>query len=291
MVTTEFICGRRSKSRRPPSEPTRAEDKATTRKNGMDHVVIVLPTYNEAENIGKLLDAIQNQARRLENSRLSVVVVDDLSPDGTGEIVSQYSKQRPNVYLLGGEEKRGLGTAYKRGIFYAINELGADIVFEMDADFSHDPNDIPRLLKVASEGSDFAVGSRYVPGGSIPDNWSALRKANSRWGNIFARHIAGLRNIRDCTSGYRAIRTDLLRKIDLNKLAVTGYAFQMSLLHAAVQSGAVVSEIPIRFTDRVRGESKIGMSDIVEFMINSFEIRLSMIFKRIFKRRAKRVSD
>lgn len=285
------MCGRSSTSRRPLSEPTGAEDKATTRKNGMDHVVIVLPTYNEAENIGELLDAIQNQAQRLENSRLSVVVVDDLSPDGTGEIVSEYSKQHPNVYLLGGEKKRGLGTAYKRGMFYAIDELGADIVFEMDADFSHDPNDIPRLLKVTSQGSDFAVGSRYVPGGSIPDNWSALRKANSRWGNIFARHIAGLRNIRDCTSGYRAIRTDLLRKIDLDKLAVTGYAFQMSLLHEAVQNGAVVSEIPIRFTDRMRGESKIGMSDIVEFMINSFEIRLSMIFKRIFKRRAKRVSD
>jgi dolichol-phosphate mannosyltransferase len=157
----------------------------------------------------------------------------------------------------------------------------------MDADFSHDPGDIPRLLTALADGSDFVIGSRYVPGGSIPSNWSAFRKANSKWGNIFARYIAGLRGVRDCTSGYRAIRASTLLKIELSNLAVTGYAFQMSLLHAAVNCGATVTEIPIKFADRVRGESKIGIADIVEFMIKSFEIRLSMIFKR----RAKRAED
>lgn len=252
----------------------------------MDHVVIVLPTYNEGGNIGKLLDAIQNQARRLGDARLSVLVVDDLSPDNTAEIVREHSQKHTNVHLLGGEKKRGLGTAYKRGFLHAINDLHADIVFEMDADFSHDPDDIPRLLQALRDGSDFAVGSRYVPGGSIPDNWSVLRKVNSKWGNIFARYIAGLHNVRDCTSGYRAIQTSTLRKIDIRKLAATGYSFQMSLLHEAVRQGAVVSEIPINFTDRVHGESKIGMADIVEFIINSFLIRLSMMFGR--QRRANR---
>ena len=253
----------------------------------MEHVVIVLPTYNEAENIGRLLEEIQNQAERVGEFRLSVLVVDDLSPDKTGAIVTEYSKQHKNVFILGGTRKRGLGTAYKRGILHAIEHLKADIVFEMDADFSHDPGDIPRLLRALADGSDFAIGSRYVPGGSIPSNWSAFRKANSRWGNIFARYIAGLRGVRDCTSGYRAIRASTLLKIELNKLAVTGYAFQMSLLHAAVSCGATVTEIPIRFADRIRGESKIGIADIIEFMIKSFEIRLSMIFKR----RAKRIAD
>src|SRR5213594_1291886 len=151
-------------------------------QSNMDHAVIVLPTYNEAENIGRLLEEIQNQAERVGEVRLSVLVVDDLSPDDTGAIVTEYSKEHENVFLLGGTRKHGLGTAYKRGIRHAIEHLRADIVFEMDADFSHDPGDIPRLLTALADGSDFAIGSRYVPGGSIPSNWSAFRKANSKWG-------------------------------------------------------------------------------------------------------------
>jgi len=180
--------------------------------------------------------------------------------------------------LLGGAKKSGLGTAYKRGFAHALNRLDADVVFEMDADFSHDPNDIPRLLAALREGSDFVIGSRYVPGGSIPDNWAYWRKANSKWGNVFARYIAGLPEVKDCTSGFRAIRGAKLREIDVDRLAVSGYAFQMNLLDQAVKQGFRVSEIPIKFTDRVHAKSKLGFGDIVEFIINAFRIRLSLWF-------------
>lgn len=147
----------------------------------MKHAVIVLPTYNEKENIVRLLDAIQSQRYRLNGTKLSVLVVDDSSPDGTGEIVHNYSQKYPDVQLLNGTKKQGLGTAYIRGFKYAIEKLEADVIFEMDADFSHDPDDIPRLLTEALNGSDFVIGSRYTFGGSIPNNWSGLRKANSKW--------------------------------------------------------------------------------------------------------------
>ena len=248
----------------------------TSSQTEADHVVIVLPTYNERENIAGLLKAILSQRACLENVTLSVLVVDDSSPDGTADVVQEYSKHDANVHLLGGAKKRGLGAACRRGFDYAINHLKADVIFEMDADFSHDPDDIPRLLAELRNGSDFVVGSRYVPGGSIPDNWAFWRKANSKWGNVFARHVAGMPHIKDCTSGYRAIRVNALQRIDLDKLAVTGYAFLMSLLHEAVISGMRVSEIPIKFTDRVHAKSKLGMGDVVEFIIKVFRIRLSL---------------
>jgi len=243
-----------------------------------DRVVIVLPTYNEKENIGRLLDAILRQGERLSDARLVILVVDDSSPDGTADVVEEYSKRHSNIHLLGGAKKNGLGTAYKRGFAYALNQLQADVVFEMDADFSHDPDDIPRLLAPLREGSDFVIGSRYVPGGSIPDNWAYWRKANSKWGNVFARYIAGLPGIKDCTSGFRAIRAASLREIDVDKLAVTGYAFQMNLLDQAIKHGFRVSEIPIKFTDRLHAKSKLGLGDIVEFILNAFRLRLSLWF-------------
>lgn len=245
--------------------------------NNKKNVVIVLPTYNESENIGYLLDALSELTIVIDSSTLSVLVVDDSSPDGTGEIVQKYAKKYSNIHLLGGTKKQGLGSAYIRGFKYAIEKLNADIVFEMDADFSHNPNDIDRLLRSALNGSDFVIGSRYVPGGSIPNNWSWLRKANSKWGNVFARHVAGLGRIKDCTSGYRAIKTDLLKQIDLKKLDVKGYSFQISLLHQAIKHGAIVIELPIQFNDRVFGESKLQLSDIVEFVIVSFIIRLPFV--------------
>jgi dolichol-phosphate mannosyltransferase len=243
-----------------------------------DHVVIVLPTYNERENILKLLDAILSQKPRLGDFRLSVLVVDDSSPDGTGSVVQEYARENESVHLLGGTRKRGLGTAYKRGLEFALNQLKADVVFEMDADFSHDPDDLPRLLAELRNDADFVVGSRYVPGGSIPDNWAFWRKLNSKWGNIFARYIAGLYTVKDCTSGYRAIRASKLRRISLTNLAGSGYAFQMSLLREAINSGMRVSEVPIKFTDRVHSKSKLGIGDIIEFILNAFLIRLSLLF-------------
>jgi len=242
------------------------------------HGVIVLPTYNERGNIEKLLDAILGQRAQLDWLRLSVLVVDDSSPDGTGEVVRDYAQTCDAVHLLSGA-KRGLGTAYKRGIMHALEVLRADIVFQMDADFSHDPADLPRLAREV-RGSDFVVGSRYVEGGSVPENWSRLRRAISKWGNVFARHIAGLDGVRDCTSGYRAIRAGALREVDLERMDDTGYIFIMNLLYEAVRGGARVSEIPIHFTDRLYGESKLGATDIFGFIRKVFLIRLNSLGRR-----------
>ena len=248
---------------------------STAASGRRDRVVVILPTYNECENIRSLLDAIFEQTGRIGDAELSVLVVDDQSPDGTGGLVREYAGRNPRVCLLESARKRGLGIAYKRGMAHALEEMGADIVFEMDADFSHDPNDIPRLLARARNGHDFVIGSRYVAGGSIPTNWSALRRVASRWGNVFARYIAGLRAVRDCTSGFRAIKADVLRQIALDGLDATGYVFQIRLLHEALTKGAKVSEIPIAFTDRVRGESKLGLKDVAEFMVKVFLIGFS----------------
>ena len=156
---------------------------------------------------------------------------------------------------------------------FAINDLHADAVMEMDADFSHKPQDVPRLIEAIDQGADFAIGSRYVPGGKIPEDWSFLRRMISKWGNVFARYVAGLYSVKDCTAGFRAIRAEVIRKIDFETLRVRGYAFQISLLHEAILNHADVREIPVEFVDRKRGQTKLGLSDIVEFMLNTWWIR------------------
>ena len=178
-----------------------------------------------------------------------------------------------NVHLLQGE-KSGLGAAYIRGMRHALDVLKADLVFEMDADFSHKPADVVRLMSEIEAGADFVIGSRYVKGGTIPREWGLLRRLNSMGGNIAARYIAGISQIRDCTAGFRAIRASLLRRIDLNGLRVQGYAFQVALLHAAIEEGGKIKEIPVDFVDREHGESKFGFPDILEFLINVWSIRL-----------------
>lgn len=244
------------------------------RKQNTPHAVVVLPTYNERENISRVLDALLLQAHRFPQAKLSTLVVDDCSPDGTGEIVKQYANRYPSVHYLNGQPKQGLGVAYIRGFEYAINQLGADVVLEMDADLSHKPEDVPRLLSPALNGHDFVIGSRYVADGSIPADWPWLRKANSRWGNRFARYVAGLWHVQDCTSGFRAIKTSLLKKIDLKRLGAKGYSFQMNLLHAAVKKQATVSEVPIQFIDRVQGQSKLRFADVAEFVVNALKLGL-----------------
>ena len=235
-------------------------------------VVVVLPTYNEAENVGRLIHALQAPFERTGHD-CAILVVDDRSPDGTAGIVREAQRRHPNVHLLEGE-RRGLGAAYIRGMRHALRELKADVVFEMDADFSHDPDDVPRLLKAVEDGADFVIGSRYVEGGSIPAEWAPQRRAISRWGNRFARYIAGLSPVRDCTAGFRAIRGNLLRDIDLDHLHVQGYAFQIALLYEARLQGARIAEVPVHFVDRTAGESKLGMKDLVEFGLNVWWLRL-----------------
>jgi dolichol-phosphate mannosyltransferase len=155
----------------------------------------------------------------------------------------------------------------------ALDELAADVIVQMDADFSHDPADVPRLVSALESGADLAIGSRYVPGGRIPDNWSVLRRANSRWGNRVARYLVGLHPVRDCTSGFRAIRAPLLARIALEDIRVQGYAFLVALLYEAKLHGARIAEIPIVFADRAHGASKLGLRDIFEFIVNAVWLR------------------
>lgn len=235
-------------------------------------IVVILPTYNEKDNIALMIRALQEQFGKIPHD-MNILVVDDNSPDGTAEIVRAEAKGAKNIFLITGQ-KQGLGAAYVRGMQHAINELHADAVMEMDSDFSHKPEDVPRLIEALDSGADFAIGSRYVPGGKIPEDWSFLRRMNSKWGNVFARYVAGLYSVKDCTAGFRAIRAEVIRKIDFETLKVRGYAFQISLLHEAILNHARVGEIPVEFVDRKRGETKLGLSDIVEFMLNAWWIRL-----------------
>lgn len=233
--------------------------------------VVIVPTFNERENIERLVPALVAQFGRMQHE-MHILVVDDKSPDGTANTVRALQRRYANLHLLLGE-KAGLGVAYIRGMTHAIDELGADVVFEMDADFSHKPEDVPRLMANIDHGADLVIGSRYVPGGTIPREWGWLRQANSIFGNIVARYIAGIYRVRDCTAGFRAIRVSLLRGIDLPRLRVQGYAFQVTLLHAAVVQGAKVVEVPVDFVDRKYGVSKLGLRDILEFIWNAWWIR------------------
>jgi dolichol-phosphate mannosyltransferase len=235
-------------------------------------IVVIIPTYNERENIVPLIHALQAEFRKVPHD-MHILVVDDSSPDGTADLVRQELKQSANIFLLSGT-KQGLGAAYIRGMNHALTDLSADAVMEMDADFSHKPSDVPRLIAALDEGADFVIGSRYVPGGSIPAQWGLRRRLNSKWGNVFARYVAGLWKVRDCTAGFRAVRASLLRKIDLGGLRVQGYAFQIALLNQAILNRAVVAEVPVEFVDRTKGVTKLGLSDIVEFIMNAWWIRL-----------------
>ena len=201
-----------------------------------------------------------------------ILVVDDHSPDGTADVVRRMQASMPHLHLLEGP-KAGLGAAYVRGMSHAITAMHADVVYEMDADFSHKPGDIPRLYRAIEAGADFVIGSRYVEGGSIPGDWGVMRKLNSFGGNVVTRYIAGIGGIRDCTSGFRAIRAPLLAKLGLDQLRVQGYGFQVALLYESVIRDARVVEIPIEFVDREEGESKLGLRDIAEFITNAFWIR------------------
>jgi dolichol-phosphate mannosyltransferase len=234
-------------------------------------VVVIIPTYNERSNIGRLIEELQAVFVSLPHD-MHILVVDDNSPDGTIDAVREQQRRWPNVHALQGA-KQGLGAAYIRGMRQAIDTLCADAVFEMDADFSHKPADVPRLLAALDEGADLAIGSRYVTGGSIPREWGLYRRLVSLFGNLAARYIAGIYRVRDCTAGFRAIRAQVLRRIALERFQVQGYAFQIALLHAAIASGARVVELPVEFVDRTAGESKLGLRDILEFLRNVAWIR------------------
>jgi dolichol-phosphate mannosyltransferase len=222
-------------------------------------VWVCLPTYDERENLAPLVDALAGVFAELEpGSRL--LVIDDASPDGTGEEADRLASQHEFVDVLHRPRKEGLGPAYLAGFRKAL-AAGAEFVVEMDADFSHDPRDLPLLLAAMAE-ADVAVGSRYVEGGGIR-NWGPTRRAISRAGSLYARGVLGI-PIHDLTSGYKCFRRDVLERIDLARISSVGYAFQIETVYRAARAGFRIVEVPIVFTDRTRGGSKMSRRIVLE---------------------------
>ena len=224
-------------------------------------IVIVIPTYNEKDNINYIFSEISKFAPKSED--LSILFVDDNSPDGTADIIKTLQKKHKNIHLLSGE-KNGLGAAYVRGFDYAIKELNADLIFEMDADGSHKPKYIPNMIKAIKDGADVAVGTRYIKGGSIPSDWGLHRKIQSALGNIIARIILLAPQFHDMTTGFRATKSEYLNKVDYHHLFSNRFSYKMHLFYALYKSGAKITEVPIDFIDREKGHSKIQKNEIID---------------------------
>lgn len=236
-------------------------------------VVVIIPTYNEKGNIERLIDILETQIfPSTKNHTMSILVADDNSPDGTSREVKKLMNKWKNVDLCTGE-KKGLGAAYIRGMTYAIDKMGAEAMFEMDADLSHDPKKIPEFLKKIDEGADMVVGTRYSQGGSIPANWGFQRKLFSIFGNLLVRIILMRFSIHDWTGGFRCLKKEVFLKEKNELTSFLGYTFQVSFLHKAVRDGFKVAEVPIHFTDRTLGRSKIApreyIADLLKYIISS----------------------
>jgi len=220
--------------------------------------IILIPTYNEYDNLRPLLEAIFTNAPETD-----VLIIDDNSPDGTGKLADEIHQEDQRVHVMHRPGKLGLGTAYIAGFKHAIDH-GYDAAFEMDADFSHDPRYLPDFLQAIKQ-ADLVIGSRYVKNGGTP-NWSLLRRFISGGGNIFARTVLGL-PIHDCTAGYRCYRRKVLERIDLDSIQSQGYAFQVELVYRVLQQGFKVVEIPIIFMDRRVGKSKMSRKIFIEGLL------------------------
>lgn len=232
-------------------------------------VAIVLPTYNERENVGGILETIFSVFRE-SGIDGSVIVVDDESPDGTARIVKELSKKH-KITIVERKGKRGLGSAYLEGFKKAL-ENNFDVIMVMDADFSHNPKDIPRLIGALSE-ADVVVGSRKINSGRII-GWGPHRRLISWGGGFLGSCITGMK-VRDITSGYRAYRREVLQKIDTDKIRSNGYAFLMEILYRIVKAGFSVKEIPIVFENRRAGKSKLSVKDAIEFFKRALVLRFS----------------
>ncbi len=225
----------------------------------MSNVWICLPTYNEAENLERMVRALE-QERAQHALDLTVLVVDDSSPDGTGDIADRLTEELDWVRVLHRTSKDGLGRAYLAGFQVALDG-GADLVMEMDCDFSHDPKDVHRLVAAASD-ADLVIGSRNVPGGGVR-GWPWYRNVISKGGSFYARTILGLR-IRDMTAGFKLFRRQVLEALDLSGIEASGYMFQIELKYRTVKAGFSVHEVPVIFVDREFGESKMSSSIVLE---------------------------
>lgn len=246
----------------------------------MEKVVVIIPTYNEAENIGGAIDQLQQAFAPVGNYQLRILVFDSNSPDGTAQIVAEKQTQYPNITLLSENEKSGLGSAYVKAMQHASDQMNADIVFEFDADGSHRPDYFPLLLRCFDNGADVVVGSRFVKGGSIPTEWAFKRKFLSVAGNWLSRLVLHP-SIKDYTSGFRGTRVTALKKINLDKLLSKNYAYKIHLMWELRCSGAKIVEYPINFIDREKGYSKFPKNNATESLSLIFKLRFLAI-KRYF---------
>jgi dolichol-phosphate mannosyltransferase len=233
--------------------------------------VVCLPTYNELENLEPML-------RALGDKDVRVLVIDDNSPDGTGELADRLAQELDYVDVLHRETKEGLGPAYLAGFRRALAG-GAELVLEMDCDFSHDPNDVPRLLAAIEGSADLALGSRYVAGGGVR-NWGLVRRVISSGGSLYARVLLGVK-VRDLTGGFKCYRRGVLEAIDLDAIESKGYAFQIETTYRALRAGFKVVEVPITFADREVGGSKMSRAIVAEAIWKVPGLRLAALFGRL----------
>ena len=236
----------------------------------MPAAVVCLPTYNERENLERMVQALADKG-------VNVLVIDDNSPDGTGEIADRLASELPWVEVLHRPRKEGLGPAYLAGFRRALAD-GADLVLEMDCDFSHDPADVPRLIAAVGEGADLALGSRYVPGGGTAD-WGLVRRLISRGASVYTRVL--LMPIHDSTGGFKCFRRQVLESIDLDTIDAAGYVFQIETTYRTLRKGFRVVEVPIRFADRTEGQSKMSRAIVLEAVWKVPALRLAALRGRI----------
>ena len=231
---------------------------------------VCLPTYNERENLEPMV-------RALGERDVSVLVIDDNSPDGTGELADRLAGEHDYVSVLHRPRKEGLGPAYLAGFQRALAD-GAELILEMDCDFSHNPGDVPRLIEAAA-GADLVLGSRYVPGGSV-ENWGLVRRFVSAGGSLYARLLLGVR-VHDLTGGFKCYRRAVLETIDLQAIDSKGYAFQIETTYRALRKGFSVAEVPIRFVDRQEGHSKMSRAIVLEAIWKVPALRLRALLGRL----------
>ena len=238
-------------------------------------VIIIIPTYNEKANIANTIDGLETAFKKIPaKHQMNILVIDDNSPDGTADIVKKKAKQYGNIILFPNKEKKGLGAAYIKAMKYAITKLKADVVFEYDADGSHQPKYIPGMVKTLETKADVVVGSRYIPGGSMPDDWGIHRKLVSYVGNLIARVVLFTPQFKDMTTGFRGTKTKFLKKVDLDNLISKQFAYKIQLYYELHRLGAKVVEYPIAFIDRSKGKSKFPRNNIIDSLRVVFKLRL-----------------
>lgn len=234
----------------------------------MNPALVIIPTYNERDNLEPISSAVLKAEPRAD-----ILVVDDNSPDGTGKLADELAAKEPRIRVLHREKKEGLGKAYLHAFRWALDQ-GYQLIIEMDADFSHDPQYLPRLIDEALAGTDLVLGSRYVPGGGTV-NWGPGRRVISKGGSLYARSILGVRT-RDLTGGFKCFRRAVLESMDFSQVQSTGYAFQIELTYRALKAGFKVKEIPIVFEDRRVGQSKMSRKIFLEALTMVWKLRLKV---------------